>query len=88
MSPPPSQMRLCEVVIDGAGASASTATVLTIFDENPSDTFLDVAMNAMGCVYAWDPELSTFLSGVRGRQHGICHPTRAPPHRGCRWVNR
>lgn len=57
-------MRLCELVVDGA--TCIHCLQHTIFDENPMDTPFDDLLNAIGCVYAWDPELKTFRRGCEG----------------------
>jgi len=61
-------MRLCEQVIDGG--LCTHCKQLTIFDENPGDSPFDTLLDAMGCVYAWDPELSTFRRGCEGDESG------------------
>lgn len=57
-------MRLCEQLIDGG--TCAHCYQLTIFDENPSDGPFDDLLSMMGCVYAWDPELSTFRRSCEG----------------------
>lgn len=61
LSPVRAVMRLCEQIIDG-GVCAHCQR-LTIFDDNPNDGPWDALLDAMGCVYAWDPELGTFRRG-------------------------
>jgi hypothetical protein len=58
-------MRLCEQVIDG-GRCAHCGEQ-TIFDDNPNDGPLDELLDALGCVYAWDPELATFRRSCEGK---------------------
>lgn len=57
-------LRLCERIIDGG--TCTHCHQLTIFDDNPQDSPFDDLLNAMGCVYAWDPELRTFRRGCEG----------------------
>ena len=57
-------IRLCEQVIDGGLCTHCKRR--TIFDAEPSDTVFDDALVAMGCVYAWDPELATFRRSCEG----------------------
>lgn len=64
MHPMLAVMRLCDDVI--TGGSCVHCYRPTIFDENPSDTPFDALLNAMGCVYAWDPELQTFRRSCEG----------------------
>jgi hypothetical protein len=64
MQPVAALFRLCDqVVTDGRCAHCGQPT---IFDENPSDSPLDALLNAMGCVYAYDPELQVFRRGCEG----------------------
>jgi hypothetical protein len=64
LNPVRALMRLCEYVIDGGTCQHCDRS--TIFDPNPSDTHWDALLDAMGCVYAWDPELKTFRRGCEG----------------------
>jgi hypothetical protein len=64
LDPVTATMRLCEQVIDGG--ECTHCKRLTIFDDNPGDSPFDDLLSAMGCVYAWDPELSTFRRGCEG----------------------
>jgi len=64
LDPVTATMRLCEQVIDGG--LCTHCKQLTIFDDNPGDSPFDTLLDAMGCVYAWDPELSTFRRGCEG----------------------
>lgn len=57
-------LRLCEQLIDGGTCAHCHRP--TIFDDNPTDTPIDDLLDAMGCVYAWDPELKTFRRGCEG----------------------
>jgi hypothetical protein len=57
-------MRLCERVIDGG--TCAHCGQHTIFDDNPTDSPFDALLEALGCVYAWDPELATFRRGCEG----------------------
>jgi hypothetical protein len=57
-------MRLCEQIIDGGMCLHCERP--TIFDDNPGDSPFDDLLEAMGCVYAWDPELATFRRGCEG----------------------
>jgi hypothetical protein len=57
-------MRLCDQVI--TGGQCAHCHQPTIFDENPADTPFDALLDAMGCVYAWDPELRTFRRSCEG----------------------
>lgn len=59
-------LRLCEQLIDGGTCTHCGRP--TIFDADVSDTVIDDALNAMGCVYAWDPELATFRRSCEGDQ--------------------
>ena len=61
-------LRLCEQLIDGGQCMHCHQP--TIFDPNPQDTPLDDLLDAMGCVYAWDPELLTFRRGCEGDESG------------------
>lgn len=53
-------MRLCEQVVDGGRCAHCHQPTIFVAD---SDTDL---LEDMGCVYAWDPELSTFRRGCEG----------------------
>jgi hypothetical protein len=64
LGPVSATMRLCEQVIDGG--LCTHCKQLTIFDDNPGDSPFDDLLDVMGCVYAWDPELSTFRRGCEG----------------------
>jgi hypothetical protein len=64
LDPTTATLRLCEQVIDGG--QCTHCKRLTIFDDNPQDSPFDALLDAMGCVYAWDPELSTFRRGCEG----------------------
>lgn len=64
LNPTAAVMRLCERVIDGG--ECAHCGQLTIFDDNPGDSPFDTLLEAMGCVYAWDPELRTFRRGCEG----------------------
>lgn len=64
LDPVTATLRLCEQVIDGG--LCTHCKQLTIFDANPDDTIFDDLLDAMGCVYAWDPELATFRRGCEG----------------------
>lgn len=64
LDPVTATLRLCERVIDGG--LCTHCRQQTIFDDNPQDTAFDALLDAMGCVYAWDPELKTFRRGCEG----------------------
>lgn len=64
LNPVAAVMRLCERVIDGG--TCAHCGQLTIFDDNPDDSPFQSLLEAMGCVYAWDPELRTFRRGCEG----------------------
>lgn len=64
LDPVTATLRLCEAVIDGG--QCAHCKRLTIFDDNPGDGPYDALLDAMGCVYGWDPELSTFRRGCEG----------------------
>lgn len=64
LDPLTATLRLCERVIDGGQCAHCKRP--TIFDDNPLDSPPDELLSAMGCVYAWDPELSTFRRGCEG----------------------
>ena len=58
-------LRLCERVIDGGECSHCHRP--TMFEaELPLGTALDNFADQVMCVYAWDPELSTFRRGCEG----------------------
>jgi hypothetical protein len=66
LDPVTAVMRLCEQVIDGGMCAHCHRP--TIFDpEGPlPPNPMDDALAAMGCVYAWDPELRTFRRSCEG----------------------
>lgn len=64
MNPITAVMRLCDQVV--TGGTCAHCGEPTIFDENPGDSPFDTVLNAMGCNYAWDPELATFRRGCEG----------------------
>ena len=64
LDPVTATLRLCEQVIDGGECTHCKRP--TIFDDNPGDGPFDALLDAMGCVYGWDPELSTFRRGCEG----------------------
>lgn len=66
LDPVKAVLRLCEQIIDGGICTHCHQS--TIFDDNPGDSPYDVLLGAMGCVYAWDPELSTFRRSCEGDQ--------------------
>lgn len=58
-------LRLCESVIDGAECTHCHRP--TMFEpELPIGPTLDELSQGQMCVYAWDPELSTFRRGCEG----------------------
>ena len=59
LDPTEALMRLCERVIDGG--LCTHCKQLTIFIHDVVDP--GEALEMMGCVYAWDPELLTFRRG-------------------------
>jgi hypothetical protein len=64
MNPVQALMRLCDQVVTGGHCRHCGRD--TIFDDNPSDSPFDALLNALGCVYAWDPELAVFRRGCEG----------------------
>lgn len=54
-------LRLCEQVVDGG--ECAHCHQLTIFDPDPEP---DPPLDAMGCVYRYDPELATFRRTCEG----------------------
>lgn len=62
MDPLAAVFRLAEAVIDGGVCTHCGRP--TIFDPTAEPGVLE----AMGCVYAWDPELATFRRGCEGDQ--------------------
>lgn len=55
-------LRLCEQVIDGG--TCVHCRKQTIFAADLAET--GPLLDAMGCVYAWDPELATFRRSCEG----------------------
>jgi hypothetical protein len=53
-------LRLCERLIDGGQCKHCGRPTIFVTD---TDTDL---LDALGCVYAWDPELATFRRGCEG----------------------
>lgn len=66
LDPVAAALRLCERVIDGGECTHCHQT--TIFDDNPGDSPFDALLDAVACVYAWDPELQTFRRGCEGNE--------------------
>lgn len=64
LDPHTALMRLCAQLIDGG--LCTHCGQHTIFEDNPTDTPLDDLLDALGCVYAWDPELGVFRRGCEG----------------------
>jgi hypothetical protein len=60
LDPVTATLRLCERVIDGGECQHCHLPTIFVPD---SDTEL---LDKLGCVYAWDPELSTFRRGCEG----------------------
>jgi len=62
-------LRLAEQVIDGGECThCHRPTILDTADPLPSNPY-DVALNAMGCVYGYDPELRTFRRSCEGETY-------------------
>lgn len=64
LDPVKAVLRLCEQVIDGG--TCTHCGRQTIFDADVTDTVFDDALNELGCVYGWDPELATFRRACEG----------------------
>lgn len=65
LDPATAVLRLCERVIDGAECTHCHKPTMFEMDM-PIGTALDAFADALMCVYAWDPELSTFRRGCAG----------------------
>lgn len=64
LDPVKAVMRLCEQLVDGG--ICRHCHQQSIFDDNPGDSPFDSLLGMLGCVYAWDPELSTFRRSCEG----------------------
>lgn len=64
LDPVQATFRLCDQVI--TGGECTHCRKQTIFDVNPGDSPFDALLDALGCVYAWDPELAVFRRGCEG----------------------
>lgn len=62
MNPLDAVLRLCERVIDGGFCTHCQRQTIFVSDLDEDSSLL----NDMGCVYAWDPELSTFRRNCEG----------------------
>lgn len=73
LDPATAVLRLCERVIDGGECKHCHKP--TMFEaELPLGTALDQLADTLMCVYAWDPELSTFRRGCEGSVLGETVP--------------
>jgi hypothetical protein len=69
LNPLTATLHLCEQVIDGG--ECTHCGQVTMFAADADDRIL----NRLGCVYAWDPELSTFRRGCEGDHSDSEPPT-------------
>lgn len=58
-------LRLCEQIIDG-GMCAHCKRMTMFNPDMPTDEITDVMLDAMSCVYAFDPELATYRRSCEG----------------------
>jgi hypothetical protein len=65
LDPVTAVLRLCEQVIDGGTCTHCQRPTIFDFDDPSDDAHLALAA-ALGCCYAWDPELATFRRGCEG----------------------
>jgi hypothetical protein len=61
LNPTAAIMRLCEQLIDGGTCQHCGRPTIFNTDSQPGDL-----LNAVGCVYAYDPELKTFRRDCEG----------------------
>lgn len=60
LDPVTATLRLCERVIDGGQCTHCGRPTIFVTDTDTS------VLDALGCVYAWDPELATFRRDCEG----------------------